>query len=771
MANSKSREAEYKTILGYREGARYCKMDLHTHTPASECSSFTLPEVIEAAFPRKKKGQGAGKFQEEQYQFIKDIAGGANPFRDPYNDDTVTSLPRLGKQPALDKSAIRQIAQLWLDDIRTFYPMDDVKPNKVQKAKRKQCVGRAIEDLSHYVKSLFFPEEYIMRCHIEGLQLAALTDHNHPGYIVPRLPKLGTWFSCLQALNKTYAAQSLKGDPQDSVRKSLLARLQLAEKRLTEGFAEKSHAPGNVKKQHPDKAKKLHAIRKRRQHVAERIAYWENADHPLLPLTLLPGTEITASNVHLLAIFPSKWFVGMRIASVLRSIGIPEEHWGRGFHAAASSSVQDTITLVEQEGGIVIPAHSNSDFKGLLRLFRKGLALTKVIEHPALHALETIGGTIKAGEGKKKGMDACKTLQWLDSGPHRPDRAKPLCFVKGSDAHEVRIELDGTGEDLGARCTYVKLDIRTNDTTEEIFRSLRLALLSGQSRIIEFPIEDGYNYTASNEKARRIKKGDRGRLLECEQHRPSIIGLTVTGSNSYADGIALRLNPFLNCIVGSGGKSTLVRMLGYAFGLQGFMKGTERSWLPQQVRVFWRTANSVYCIERKGRFIDPTQAEARCYQLASDGRWEEIQPDDMPDPMISIWPSPDLQDAKANLTDFEDDVIKNLVASLGFSSFAKAGPLLINQPTDIFNNQALFRLVLAKPYFKYRQIVWSTASPNVPTALDAEKIIVTTEQRSGKQMMLAYGGDLHEDEVRERLLAEFEGGALAFAHRVMLYSI
>ena len=770
MPAFKSREAEYKMIDGYREGSRFCKMDLHTHTPASECSSFTLPEVMEAVFPAKSEGKSKKKFQEERHEFIKKIAAGANTFEAPYHSGVVKTFPRLGRQPVLVKSAIRHIAEAWISDIRTFWPLDEKNASKEQKEKLNKCVDRAIEDISRYVKSMFFPEEYVMRCHIEELQLVAITDHNHPGYIVPRLPELGTWHSRIQAVNKSYASEILKGDPKDKVRKVILARLRLAKKRLEKGFKGKSYAPDTVKKQHRDKAKKLREINERREHVEERITYWGNNKNKIFPLTLLPGFEITVSNVHLLAVFPPQWYVSVRIASVLRLIGIPEEHWGRGFIAAASSSVQDTISLVEQEGGIVIPAHSNSDFKGLLRLFRKGLALTKVIEHPALHALETKGGAVRAGEGKKKGLNACETLRWLDTGRHRPDRSKPLCFIKGSDAHEVRIELNGTGEDLGARFTYVKLDIRKNDTTDEIFRSLRLALLSGQSRVIEFPIEDGYNYTAPAKKPYRIKKGERKKLLECEQHRPSIIGLTVAGEKAYAGGLSLRFNPFLNCIVGSGGKSVLVRIIGYAFGLQGFMKGTKSSWLPEQVRVFWRMGDSVYCIERKGRHADPNEAETHYYQLAADGRWKEIQAD-MPDPKIEIWPSRDVQDEKNSLTKFEDTLISDLIEHLRFTSFSKAGPLLINQPKDIFNNQALFQSVLSKPYLKYRQIIWSTGSPNVPTALDAEKIIVTAEKSKGNKMDLVCGGDLHEDEIRGKLLSEFEGGELAFARRVALYSI
>ena len=82
----------------------------------------------------------------------------------------------------------------------------------------------------------------------------------------------------------------------------------------------------------------------------------------------------------------------------------------------------------------------------------------------------------------------------------------------------------------------------------------------------------------------------------------------------------------------------------------------------------------------------------------------------------------------------------------------------------------LVAAVLAQPLLKARQIIWSTGSPNVPTALDAEKIIVTREKRGGRQMEVVYGGDLHEDEIRDEFVNEFEGGWAAFVRRVALYS-
>ena len=60
----------------------------------------------------------------------------------------------------------------------------------------------------------------------------------------------------------------------------------------------------------------------------------------------------------------------------------------------------------------------------------------------------------------------------------------------------------------------------------------------------------------------------------------------------------------------------------------------------------------------------------------------------------------------------------------------------------------------------------------MPTALDAEKIVVTGERmRKGhKSMRVICAGDLHEDEIRKQFLNHFEGGWLGFARREVLYS-
>lgn len=775
MSSLKTAKEDYESIMSFREGAHFCKMDLHTHTPASECSSFSLPPQIEKVFTKVKPKTVA--WYKYCYSLLKDIGKNRNPFKDSYADPTLDKRPRLSKRPPLKLQSLRDIAQYWLKQIQTRNGGAWPELTKEQKTERKELIHGAMLDLRKYLESLFFPEEYVIRCYIEGIQIAAITDHNHPGYIVPRVPPLGTWFAALQSVNENYTKDiNDTSSLGENVRKVILARLNLALTRLDKGCEEKSEVTAAIRKLHDESdehEKILKALKDRKAHIEERIQYWSNYENRPAALAIIPGVELTVSNVHLLSLFPAEWYVPGRIGSILRTIGIPEEHWGKGFFAAASSSVQDTISLVYEEGGIVIPAHSNSDFKGLLRLFEKGLALNKVLEHDALLSLETIGGSVIAGKGKKKpGKDTCETLKWLESGSSRPDREMLLSFVKGSDAHEFRIELDGTGEDMGSRFSYVKMDIRPKDTAEEVFRSLRLALISGQSRVIEHPPEDGYSY--HNVKEYRIDKDQRLGIMNCMNIRPTILGVTAYGQGAYTHDLQVRFNPFLNCVVGSDGKTTLIRLVAYAFGALGFADWTKTEWLPEEVRAFWKEGEKVYCIERIGRSSDPNApgVKATWYELGPDGTWS-VKHDSHDDNIrtlankIDIWP----QGFKATDNQSEDYVISELVRNLETGDILTAKPLLVCQTHSIFNSKKIFDTVLSRPFFKGRQIIWSTFSPNVPTALDSEKIIVIGEKSNHKQLEILCGGDLHEDEIRERFLNEFEGGWSGFARRSALYSI
>ena len=262
--------------------------------------------------------------------------------------------------------------------------------------------------------------------------------------------------------------------------------------------------------------------------------------------------------------------------------------------------------------------------------------------------------------------------------------------------------------------------------------------------------------------------------MSCAELRPTILGITAYGKDAYTNGLQVRFNPYLNCVVGSEGKSTLVKLVAYAFGASSFAEWTKESWLPNRVRAFWKGGNKVYCIERIGRSSDPLASKilARWLELGSDGKWtvKYESPDEQIknlSKLVEVWPPASEQGEEQT----EDDMIAALVYSLQTDKIEGARPLLVCQTKSIFNSQKIFESVLSKPMFKARQIIWSAFSPNVPTALDAEKIIVIGEKKKRRQLEIICGGDLHEDEIRDRFVNQFEGGWAGFARRSALYSM
>ena len=767
-------EETWGQLQRFREGAHYCRMDLHTHSPASECSSYDLPDALEAALPAAR-GELNRSEREAIAAFLHQLSDRGRVLDGAWAEACGDALGWMPAVPVLPRLELIRVAEVWLADVRR---LDDACGPETAPLLRN-----AVRDVESLLQRSFFPPEYVLRCHIEELEVVALTDHNHPGWIVPRLPELGTWFGALCDVNVRFVDDIQ--DPESGgaqVRTWIRDRLAAAEQRLAAGQERTRRGEETTRKLHADPGRSLRALADRLEHVRERAAHWTPEDAPVRALTVLPGTEITVSDIHCLTVFPPQWYVPGRIANILSAIGIPEWAWGRGFEAAAVASVQATIDLVHAAGGVAIPAHANSDFKGLLRLFRRGLALTKVLEHPALLALETLGGTVISGAGRKHGRDACETLRWLDSDAHAPQRAKMLAFVKGSDAHECRLGVDGTGEDLGSRFTWVKLDLRPNDRPDEVFRALRLALLGGQNRLIEHPTEDTFNYAADRRPSRNeycIRREDRVQLLDWRRNHPAILGLSVRGGTGYVGDVAIRFNPFLNCVVGPGGKSTVLRLLAWGLGSLQPSAAASHAWLPEVVRVFVRDGETLRCVERSrrgGAAVAPS-SDVRLLRLRPEGGWEVELEGDSPalerlGDQLTVWPDPRSLDTRDGLPSYTSADIDRLVALLDPGPSDPRHPLLVHQPREIFDSADLFQRVLRRPTTKLRQVIWATGSPNVPTALDAEKIIVTDEKVSGGdlRMWVVCGGDLHEDEIVHSFLDRMEGGWNGFARRLALYT-
>ena len=241
--------SEYEKLLGFREGAHFCKMDLHTHSPASECSSFQLPSVLESRIKSLKKGLKNKNGLEAARSFLEQLKTGKDVFTSDYASPECTEGPRVSPRPALGINNLKHIAGAWLGDIAMLQENDT-------KGLRKILNG-GLRDVRAYLASLFWPEEYIMRCYLESIEVVALTDHNHPGYIVPRLPELGTWYGALQMVNDHWRKDLLpRKQAGQRVRSLMVERIKLAIKRL-EANGVTLTDDSVTRRQHVDRPKNL----------------------------------------------------------------------------------------------------------------------------------------------------------------------------------------------------------------------------------------------------------------------------------------------------------------------------------------------------------------------------------------------------------------------------------------------------------------------------------------------------------------------------------
>ena len=233
-------------------------------------------------------------------------------------------------------------------------------------------------------------------------------------------------------------------------------------------------------------------------------------------LEVLPGTELTANGIHILAIFPPNRYATFTIAALLDDLSVKPEEWG-GRNTVCTESATRVLDEVTRRGGIAIPAHVDTS-NGLLDKHPKGQELIRVIEHKALHGVEYVNGPHPS-------MIVSKVAA------HRKDR--PLAYLRGSDNHMSPAGKKDLGKAIGERHTWVKMG-------NPGFAGLKKALQDPGSAL----------RTSTD----NISKGGFTKLL----------GMTVRGG--FANGTSLRFNSDMNCFIGrlGSGKSTRLKLIGKA---------------------------------------------------------------------------------------------------------------------------------------------------------------------------------------------------------------
>lgn len=276
-------------------------------------------------------------------------------------------------------------------------------------------------------------------------------------------------------------------------------------------------------------------------------------------LVVLPGTEISTSEGHLLAIFdPSKPTQEMR--DVLVRVGIAGDRWG-DLNALADRRIDEVAAEVEKAGGLAIAAHVDAP-KGFWRLTEAtAVRRQEIYQCQSIAAVESHDGELSEqfSRGSIPGYPrAVASVQGSD------------CWPEYGDAHHL--------DAIGRRHCLVRLD-------EVTVHSLRQALLDPDLRLRsseQFPVG------------------------------PQMVILELVVSGGFLDGQVFRFNPSVNCLIGGTGAGKSLTLELIRFGLD---QAADVAVLPQiaaetanvrafglgdsaTVRIQVRKDDAVYLVER-----------------------------------------------------------------------------------------------------------------------------------------------------------------------------
>ena len=256
------------------------------------------------------------------------------------------------------------------------------------------------------------------------------------------------------------------------------------------------------------------------------------AQHYAGQILVLPGVEVTTAHGHLLVYFaPERTADLAKYLSRLDLIG----EMGQD-NTRTAKSMSDAIALADDLGGICIAAHIDRDKTGF-DLFAPGFQNWKkdIICSPGLYGLECDAvdalewyserdDTSSAGVERTKMFNGRQLVQTLSARHH-------LAHVQGSDSHAM-----DQFEHQNPNKPWTRIKV-----AELSFGAVRVALIDPTARV-----------RACGAVPRRI---------------PRVRGIALTGGFLHQEIVHFSDN--LNCFIGGRGtgKSTAIRALAYAFGL------------------------------------------------------------------------------------------------------------------------------------------------------------------------------------------------------------
>ena len=238
-------------------------------------------------------------------------------------------------------------------------------------------------------------------------------------------------------------------------------------------------------------------------------------------LTILPGTEISTTGMHILAVFPPqnpRRKIHFMICDLLNEMGFSIDNWGKN-PKVGTKSVFDAIDLIIKKGGIPIPAHIDGSDQAMLKLHKiNSGAMKNILINRHLSALEIV----KPGKFSKKDIKLKKTLkQWI-AELRNENNLSSFAFFQGSDAHEL--------DAIAKRSTYVKM-------TSPTFEGLKTAIKMPSSRV---------------------------RISDLFTKRPEGVFVhSISFKNRFLGDRVIRLNRHLNCVTGKkeSGKSLICSLM------------------------------------------------------------------------------------------------------------------------------------------------------------------------------------------------------------------
>jgi len=293
-------------------------------------------------------------------------------------------------------------------------------------------------------------------------------------------------------------------------------------------------------------------------------------------LLVLAGVEVTTSHGHLLAYFsPDRVDDLGRFLLRLDLVGEPGAD-----NTHTAKSMADTIAEADRLGGVCVAAHIDRVRTGF-ESSGSGFQNWKkdILCSPGLYGLECDAPDRlnwysdddefgPAGDERRKMLEARRDVPGLTSRHH-------LAHIQGSDAHSM---LQFEKIDLNKQWTRVKLSALT-------FAALRTAFIDPTARV-----------RATAAVPRTI---------------PRVRGIAITGG--FLHGQTIHFSDNLNCFIGGRGtgKSTAIRAIAYAFGINNEFEGYDSC--PDVVTVFCEDEHGVhYRYDRtRGGEIDVKAKEDR----------------------------------------------------------------------------------------------------------------------------------------------------------------